>query len=51
MTSFGDDTSGKVAHFEEGFLSVVFFSAVIVDEDGIIIIVGVKGMIFLEFFK
>ena len=32
----------------EGILSVAIFSAVIVDEDGIIIIVGVKGMIFLD---
>ena len=39
-----DDTFGEVAHIVEGILSVVIFSAVIVDEDGIIIIVGVKGM-------
>ena len=40
---FSDDTFGEVAHIVEGFLSVVIFSAVIVDEDGIIIIVGVEG--------
>ena len=40
---FSDYIFGKVAHIMEGFLSVVIFSAIIVDEDGIIIIIGVEG--------
>ena len=51
VTILSDDTFGEVAHIVEGILSVAIFSAVIVDEDGIIIIVGVKGMIFFDSFK
>ena len=44
---FSDDIFWQVAHIVKGFLGVVIFSAVIVEEDGIIVRVGgVKGMIF-----
>ena len=49
---FSDDILGKVAHIVEGFLGVVILSIVNVEEDGIIVIVGVegvKGMFFLRF--
>ena len=37
-----DDIFGKVAHIVEGFLGVMIFSVVNVEEDGII--VGVEGV-------
>ena len=37
---FRDDILRKVAHIVKGFLVVVIFSIVSVEEDGIIIIVG-----------
>ena len=49
---FSDDILWKVAHIVKGFLVVVIFSVVIVEEDGIIAgVEGVKGMIFFDFFK
>ena len=38
----------RLPNIVEGFLSVVIFSAIIVDEDGIIIIVGVKDAFCIE---
>ena len=41
---FSDDIFGKVAHIVEGFFDVVIFSVINVEEDGIVIIVGVEGV-------
>ena len=50
MAIFSDDIFWQVAHIVKGFLGVVIFSVVIVEEDGIIVRVGgVKGMIFFDF--
>ena len=39
---FSDDILWKVAHIVKGFLVVVIFSVVIVEEDGIIVSLGSK---------
>ena len=49
VVNLRDDIFGKVAHIVEGFLGVVIFSVVNVEEDGIIVgVEGVKGMFFFD---
>ena len=47
---FSDDILWKRAHFVEGSSGVVIFSVVNVEEDGIIVIVGVEGVKGMFFF-